>query len=377
MSLFLSAVERRKFTAVQQSMLSPLVHGDFRSWQIDVNRGLRDLVGADHTITFRWDEDVFDLFSDDTEMEWMLPLKDHFRGYDGAGNATFESEAGSNPFIPFIEQLHRARRLSGSSAVCDLEYAEANEMKRTEYFHATHVPAGVCFMLGLGTALPVGEVTTCVGFERPDASGYQEGSLHMLELLVPSYAAGVRVWRQAGGYRKTLESSGIALMVVGRDEKVLFESRALGRLLADELESGAVLKAIRSQAARMIPERRVRSAATKALTTNVSTCSTQRRGYEIMGSLLRESVFEEEAVLMIVQPRTSALPTPPEMQERFGLTPREAEVAELIARGLDNRTIAERLFISPHTVRRHTERILAKLDIDSRAAVAISLIQPD
>lgn len=52
------------------------------------------------------------------------------------------------------------------------------------------------------------------------------------------------------------------------------------------------------------------------------------------------------------------------------LTPREAEVAQLIAEGLSNRAIADRLVISHRTVDGHVERILAKLECMSRTQVA-------
>ena len=52
------------------------------------------------------------------------------------------------------------------------------------------------------------------------------------------------------------------------------------------------------------------------------------------------------------------------------LTPRECEVAELIARGLTNRQIGTRLFIAERTVDTHVGRILAKLGCASRAQVA-------
>jgi len=52
------------------------------------------------------------------------------------------------------------------------------------------------------------------------------------------------------------------------------------------------------------------------------------------------------------------------------LTPREFEVAQLIAEGLSNRAIADRLVISTRTVDGHVERILAKLEFSSRTQVA-------
>jgi DNA-binding CsgD family transcriptional regulator len=52
------------------------------------------------------------------------------------------------------------------------------------------------------------------------------------------------------------------------------------------------------------------------------------------------------------------------------LTPREREIAAMIARGLTNRGIADELVISQATVARHVTNILTKLGFSSRAQVA-------
>ena len=52
------------------------------------------------------------------------------------------------------------------------------------------------------------------------------------------------------------------------------------------------------------------------------------------------------------------------------LTPRELEIARLIARGLSNRAIAEELVISQATAARHVANMLTKLGFNSRAQVA-------
>jgi DNA-binding CsgD family transcriptional regulator len=53
-----------------------------------------------------------------------------------------------------------------------------------------------------------------------------------------------------------------------------------------------------------------------------------------------------------------------------GLTPREVEVAGLLARGFRNRDIAAALVITPKTAANHVQRILDKLGLVSRAEVA-------
>jgi two-component system nitrate/nitrite response regulator NarL len=57
------------------------------------------------------------------------------------------------------------------------------------------------------------------------------------------------------------------------------------------------------------------------------------------------------------------------------LTPRERQVLESLSEGLDNRAIADRLFISPETARTHVVKLLAKLNVDSRLQAAIFAIE--
>lgn len=61
-------------------------------------------------------------------------------------------------------------------------------------------------------------------------------------------------------------------------------------------------------------------------------------------------------------------PAPARSAERFrDLTPREAEVLDLLAEGLSNREIAGRLYVSVATVKTHINAIFAKLGVSDRA----------
>lgn len=53
------------------------------------------------------------------------------------------------------------------------------------------------------------------------------------------------------------------------------------------------------------------------------------------------------------------------------LTPREYEVLQLLAEGLPNKLIAQRLQISPNTVKFHINAILSKLEVQSRTEAVI------
>jgi two-component system response regulator NreC len=73
--------------------------------------------------------------------------------------------------------------------------------------------------------------------------------------------------------------------------------------------------------------------------------------------------------------------SPADQSTLDGLTPRESEVLSLLADGATNQEIAEMLTISPKTVARHRENIMAKLNLHSRAelvkyAIRKGIIQP-
>jgi two-component system, NarL family, response regulator LiaR len=70
----------------------------------------------------------------------------------------------------------------------------------------------------------------------------------------------------------------------------------------------------------------------------------------------------------IVQDLTHAASQPP--TAGYDLTEREREVLVLIVAGLNNSEIAEKLFVSPSTIKSHVSNILAKLGVTSRTEAA-------
>jgi len=54
---------------------------------------------------------------------------------------------------------------------------------------------------------------------------------------------------------------------------------------------------------------------------------------------------------------------------RYGLTVSELRVAEVVAEGLTNREVGERLYLSRHTVDFHLRQIYRKLGVSSRVAL--------
>jgi ATP/maltotriose-dependent transcriptional regulator MalT len=93
--------------------------------------------------------------------------------------------------------------------------------------------------------------------------------------------------------------------------------------------------------------------------------------------------FETQLLARLAGPAPAATQPPhagaePPLEE---LTPREREILELLAGGLTNREIAQRLIVSPRTVETHVARITGKLGVSSRAravarAVALRIVAP-
>jgi PAS domain S-box-containing protein len=71
-------------------------------------------------------------------------------------------------------------------------------------------------------------------------------------------------------------------------------------------------------------------------------------------------------LLALVQERTSAPAGSPTTNGDAGLTRRELEILRLIATGVNTKIAAERLHVSPATVRNHVQNILGKLGAHSR-----------
>lgn len=77
-------------------------------------------------------------------------------------------------------------------------------------------------------------------------------------------------------------------------------------------------------------------------------------------------------VAVTISPAKSAQ-IAPIIVEAYGLTPREQQITQAVARGLANQDIALALHLSPHTVRDHLKAIFAKLGVGSRGELVAKL----
>ena len=62
------------------------------------------------------------------------------------------------------------------------------------------------------------------------------------------------------------------------------------------------------------------------------------------------------------------------VQNRYNLTPRERQIAEMLCQGLRNGSIAKELRIKPGTVKTHTRNIYRKVHVKSKIAMLLTFV---
>ncbi|MFI1017496.1 LuxR C-terminal-related transcriptional regulator [Streptomyces sp. NPDC020965] len=103
-------------------------------------------------------------------------------------------------------------------------------------------------------------------------------------------------------------------------------------------------------------------------------CSLQRLLAVIRGVLRDETHLPPALLTGVLRELTAARKHRTESERLVeSLTPREREVLRCMVAGLGRKAVAERLFLSPHTVRTHMQNVLGKLGVHSTlAAVALA-----
>jgi DNA-binding CsgD family transcriptional regulator len=98
------------------------------------------------------------------------------------------------------------------------------------------------------------------------------------------------------------------------------------------------------------------------------------RSYRLTAKPAPTGTLPEGGVLVLMDRLGPELPTTRELRVAFGLRGREPQIALLAAEGLSNAAIAQRLRLSAHTVRHYLERVLTRMGLHSRKALALHLM---
>lgn len=245
------------------------------------------------------------------------------------------------------------------------------------YYPEVIRPARLERMLVMGASLTEGRALFAVFPDGDRSTAFGEDEVEVFRLLSPAFRAGSRAralashrWRRLRDSLDLLEE-GVAVYRSGAER---YRNRALRRLLGADEEREKLIAAIARCADDLV--RWLEGSTPLESPPDISAeVTTAENRYRLAASHLEGgSVGEPTRALVVVRPAVPALPDDGELRHRYRLTPRQAEVALLLAEGRSNREIAEELAISQHTARHHAQRVLEKVGADSRKALAIHLL---
>ena len=207
-----------------------------------------------------------------------------------------------------------------------------------------------------------------------------------IRVLVPPFKAGVSEWRRLAARRSELTTllnaiPEAVLMYDGAGGLVHANPRA-AELFGMPGASGPGAH-VRTEAQRMAwsmaaaAQRSMANAngsAASSMGETVREVRADGRVYRLRGTLASGWMPDGEAGVLITAAYELVNPlTDIELRSRYGLSAREIEVARLVASGLSNQEVAEKLGVSYFTARNHVERLLAKLGVGNRSRVGAVL----
>jgi DNA-binding CsgD family transcriptional regulator/PAS domain-containing protein len=367
MALPLSTADLARLESASRAFLSPLAYETVTDWRAGVMEAACAAVGA-ASATFNFPgQDAFTRLHglDDRVAEAAgVFLRNVWSGTGGSPDPTLE------PFHRFlIRERVEVWDMPMAFHVLGVDPHRDINPWRGEVL----IPDGMDDTNSLFVATPRGSVHLSLhGFRRRPEAG---ALFPVLRLLVPSFKAGLDALDRLGAHRAALDAAGEPLAVFDADAAETHRTPALVALLAADPEAGAVGAGLSAFARRLRPLVFSRRADAADAAVPTATVQTARAAYALRAVLLGAGAAGlGDAFVVTVEPRglATAFPSPAAVREAFGLTRREAEVALLVAEGLANDAIADRLFVSPHTVRHHVEAAMAKLELTGRGREAVA-----
>ncbi len=358
--MHLTSTDLAQLQAALQVLLAPLDHPDMNRWCAAVCQSTRGLLAADRAMLALPVQGSNKFFGEAVEIE-------KFEQFESSHRGSLDRQFDVSRRVRDLQVWSRELLFGGGLA----------QMYRSAYYHDFIVPNRFHDPIGVTVEVEAGR-TASLYFHHDQEHGTQfsQREMELLRCLVPAFKAGVQTILRAGEHRSSLaallDTFREGLQLCDRQGRVLHVNAALVRLLERELEgerlrqeAGRIVKALQS-----LQDGGASGGGAGQGPLIAEVCTAAAR-YRLRGSYAGARLAGSEGMLLVaIECLTLQPPTAETLRERFGLTRQEAAVALLLARGKSSAEIARELFISSHTARRHTERVLPKLGVHSRAEVA-------
>jgi DNA-binding CsgD family transcriptional regulator len=296
------------------------------------------------------------------------------------------ASGGADPVAGDPEHARAMRRLAAAgvqvfdpATVERLTRVTLRSMQR--FYPEVMVDCGVGYFATAAVWLPEGPVLLSCLSNAPAGGRFGDGALDVLSLLIPALESGVyslRTFRERraafSAFLDEMESPALLRSAGGeyhrnRPLRTMLQISADPESLIGEMDrlAGEVLR-LREPARKSAPEPR--------LDTGTRTIDADGHRLHLHGTWLPPGTAGPgPTALIIAEDRGACVPDVRTLSGLYGLTPRQAEVAQLLALGASNNEIADGLGISPHTARHHAQRVLEKVGTHSRKAVGIRFLE--
>ncbi len=288
-------------------------------------------------------------------------IRSNFVGHDHEGYLVFKDS--------YITQQHRLIRYFGENAVHDAVVYDARRWRECILYSEAYQPVNIERQMALSVPLRRGGSLLGFGYQQSNVPALGAGCHQLLNLLLPAFEANVH-FRQClldryADWTTRIDEVEEALAVFSVDGKEYYRNISLRQLLSAEPLADALTEALHFFGAQL---RTLATPQPGEMMTTSRRITLGCHSYHLRGYLDRFSL--PVPLLMVAVARVSALPASAWLRSAFNLTPREVAVTQLLVQGFTDREVAEELFISGHTARRHSENVLKKLGISSRAGIA-------
>jgi DNA-binding CsgD family transcriptional regulator len=359
-SVPLTPAKQTALHAALAVLLSPLDAPDPNAWRGEVARTLSSLLGADKAAFQLEMPGLGTLYSEDYPQHTLDAYMQHYRALD----------------------VGRIRRDVLGLEVWNRELLHGSHL-RAFYKSEIHldflVPNHIYDSMGLTVAVPGLPAPATVFFhkERTGTTQFGVRGLAFLGLLLPAFKAGVRDLVRFSHQRQSLASHLDSLIegirICDLEGRTVHQNPAFTAALNGkpaEMQTEAAISEIVQDLSALTRDRSGNIMALAGAQVRRA-IRTPTSNYELRGSFLgRELLGAEVRVAISLQriPLTHSL-SDAALQERFTLTAREIEVVRGLAKGYSTKELAESCGISPHTARRHTEKVFTKLGVRNRAQI--------
>jgi DNA-binding CsgD family transcriptional regulator len=375
MGYLISNTDLQRIEAAQRTLLDPEQAESMTDWLKAAASALRTLLQADAAHAFAAREGAPPIQAGDRLDPGFFEGITTYFACAAAGDPA--AQDGIGPHI----HMQQTRVAGGPGVYHERALANRSVIEASPFYQDVCVPHGIQYTTGISTPWKESEAAVCVSFTSDDAPGYDPASSSLLRLLVPAFEAGLAYWarhaRIHNCLRRAIDTLSEPAVLFDADGEEMHRNRAACRLLAEEPQAERIMDVAAAMAEGGDPPAallRSSSASSFRGAAPQQQVEAAEVTYRLRACVVRPDPAGPPAVMVTIE-RLSIFPPPSVLERRVGLTPREAEVAVLVAHGASNADLAERLHISPHTARHHVASILKTLDVSSRSHVAAVILE--